>query len=173
MTFLVMGAGAVGSAFGGFLAKARGTARAIDESGIPCEYTEEIEKHLWAKLIYNCALNPLGALHRVHYGALGEDPALRARMDGIVREIFRVADARGVALLWEEPEEFLELFYAKLLPDTYHHRPSMLQDIEAGRPTEIDALCGIVVRYGREAGVPTPLNAELVERIRALEGAGR
>jgi 2-dehydropantoate 2-reductase len=156
----------------GTIAKARKIIRTIDISGIPCEHTDEIEKHLWAKLTYNCALNPLGALHRVHYGALGEDPELKAFMDGVVREIFDVARAKGVELFWKEPEEFLDVFYSKLLPDTYHHRPSMLQDIEAGRPTEIDALCGIVVRYGEETGVPTPLNADLFDRIRKLEAAG-
>jgi 2-dehydropantoate 2-reductase len=155
------------------LSKARDIVRAIDVSGIPCEHTDEIEKHLWAKLIYNCALNPLGALNRVHYGALGEDPRLKACMDDIVREIFDVARAKNIPLFWDTPEKFLDLFYTKLLPDTYHHRPSMLQDIEAGRRTEIDALCGIVVRYGNEAGVPTPLNSDLLARIKELETATR
>jgi len=151
------------------IARAREIVRAIDVSGIPCEHTDEIEKHLWAKLIYNCALNPLGALNCVHYGALGEDPKLKAYMDDVVKEIFGVARAKNIPLFWDTPEKFLDLFYSKLLPDTYHHKPSMLQDIEAGRPTEIDALCGIVVKYGREAGVPTPLNTDLLDRIKDLE----
>jgi 2-dehydropantoate 2-reductase len=150
--------------------KAKAAARAIHDAGIPCEYTGEIEKYLWAKLLYNCALNPLGALHKVHYGALGEDPALKKTMDAIVAEIFAVARARGTALFWNGPREFLDLFYSKLLPDTYHHRSSMLQDLERGRRTEIDSLSGMVVRYGREAGVPTPVNKEMMERIKALGG---
>jgi 2-dehydropantoate 2-reductase len=152
--------------------KAARVVRAVKTAGIPCEFTEEIEKHLWAKLLYNCALNPLGAIHQVHYGALAEKAEWRALMDGVVREIFAVAKAKGIALFWEKPEGFLELFYSKLVPDTYHHRSSMLQDLEKGRRTEIDSLCGIVVRYGREAGVETPLNREMFESMQALSGRG-
>ncbi|MFC1672032.1 ketopantoate reductase family protein [Planctomycetota bacterium] len=149
--------------------KARDLAREINHAGVPCEYTEEIDKHLWAKLMYNCALNPLGALRGVHYGALGEDPETRTMMDDIVREIFAVARAKRLELFWKKPEEFLELFYDKLLPDTFHHRSSMLQDIERDRTTEIDSLCGIVARYGEETGIPTPLNTSLSEQIKTLE----
>jgi 2-dehydropantoate 2-reductase len=159
-----------------FQEKAQRFAAAVQASGIPCEITEEIEKFLWAKLIYNCALNPLSALHQVHYGALTEHPELKAQMDGIVRELFLVARAKAVKLFWETPEDFLRLFYAKLVPDTYFHRSSMLQDLERGRQTEIDNLCGIVVRYGLETKVATPLNALMVERIKGLtqrQGVGR
>lgn len=144
---------------------ARSLASTIDDAGIPCSYTNEIEKYLWAKLLYSCALNPLSAIRRVHYGALGENPETRTIMEGIVREIFVVAKARGVPMFWEQPEDFLNLFYTKLLPDTYHHRSSMLQDIERGRNTEIDSLCGMVVKYGKIYGVDTPLNQKMVELI--------
>jgi 2-dehydropantoate 2-reductase len=148
--------------------KAASVAKTIDASCIPCEYTEEIEKYLWAKLLYNCALNPLGAIHGVHYGALGENDEWRDTMNVIVKEIFAVAQARHTVLFWDRPEAFLDLFYSKLLPDTYNHRSSMLQDIEKGRPTEIDSLCGMVVKYGREVGVETPQNESMVRRIKAL-----
>jgi len=148
--------------------RAKDLARAIDAAGIPCRFTGKIEKYLWAKMLYNCALNPLGALHRVHYGALMENPAWKARMDGIIREIFSVAKVRGVPLLWERPEDFLAVFYGKLVPDTYNHRSSMLQDIEKGRRTEIESMNGMIVKYGKEAGIPTPLNLEMVEGIKGL-----
>lgn len=144
---------------------ARSLTRTINEAGIPCSYTEEIEKYLWAKLLYSCALNPLSAIHRVHYGALAETPETRIIIEGIIREIFAVAKARGVSMFWEQPEDFLNLFYTKLLPDTYQHRSSMLQDIERGRNTEIDSLCGMVVKYGKICGVDTPLNKKMVELI--------
>lgn len=148
--------------------QAASVATAIDAAGIPCAFTKDIEKHQWAKLLYSCALNPLGALHRVHYGALPENPEWHATMDGIIDEIFEVAAALDLSLLWSTPEEYRELFYGKLIPDTYNHRSSMLQDVEKGRRTEIDALCGTVVTYGHSLEIATPINNEMVTRIKAL-----
>ena len=153
----------------GALQKAGVLASVVAEAGIPCEYTEEIEKHLWAKLFYSCALNPLGAIHRVPYGALGEKPEWRGIMEAVVCEAFAVARARKAPLLWENSSDYLDLFYSKLLPDTRHHRSSMLQDLERGRKTEIDSLNGILVRYARETGVPVPVNESLTEQIQRLE----
>ncbi|MCX7590766.1 MAG: hypothetical protein N2255_03975, partial [Kiritimatiellae bacterium] len=76
-------------------------------------------------------------------------------------------------LFWSRAEEFLTVFYQKLLPETYHHRSSMLQDIRAGRSTEIDSLCGVVVRLGQKYGVPTPVNERMLESIRAISVSDR
>lgn len=119
---------------------------------------------VWAKVLYNAPLNPLGALLRVHYGALGEDDDLRAIMDQVIDETFAVAGARGVRLDWPSADAYRETFYGSLLPSTYVHRSSMLQDLERGRRTEIDAINGRVWEYGRELGVPTPVN-ELMTRM--------
>lgn len=136
----------------------------FNEAGIPCEPTDQILSHIWAKVFYNAPLNPLGALLDVHYGALGEEPALRALMDGIIAEAFQVASRKGVTLLWKTAEQFQELFYSRLLPATYDHQSSMLQDLRRGRPTEINSLNGRIWRYGRDLGLPTPLN-EIVTRL--------
>lgn len=150
------------------LERAQSFADAIAAAGIPCEYTPDIEQHLWAKLLYNCALNPLSALHRVHYGALPERAEWRSCMDGIIDEIFAVAAGRGVELMWSDPDAFRVLFYDKLVPDTYHHHSSMLQDIEKGNRTEIDALCGMVVQYARDQGLAVPENEAMLKRIQEL-----
>lgn len=147
--------------------KAAAVAAIISRAGIPCEFTEEIEKYLWAKLLYNCALNPLGAIHGVCYGKLAEKQEWRDTMDAVVREIFEVAKAKGVSLSWQRPEEFLEVFYSKLVPDTYHHRSSMLQDIEKGKKTEIESMNGMVVKYGVETGVAVPVNENLIRLLEA------
>lgn len=166
---VMIGFPAAAMASGAHIKAARSAADLIEASGIPCRYTEEMEKYLWAKMLYNCALNPLGAIHRVPYGALMENREWKAIMDSAVREIFKVARARRIPLFWLRPEEFLQVFYSKLVPDTRHHRSSMLQDLERGRRTEIESLNGIIVRYGEESGVATPVNRELVERIRAFQ----
>jgi 2-dehydropantoate 2-reductase len=140
----------------------------IEASGIPCRYTEEIEKFQWAKFLYSCALNPLSAIKRVTYGELAEKPEWRKRMDEAVKEIFAVAEAKKIAMFWTRPEDFLRLFYTKLVPETSRHRSSMLQDIENGKQTEIDNLCGIVVRYGQETGIQVPENTKLYQEIKWL-----
>ncbi len=137
--------------------------------GIPCEPTDQILPHLWAKVLYNTPLNPLGAILRVHYGALGEEQGLKAIMDRIIDEVFRVGQKRGVRLLWKSADEYRELFYGKLLPATYDHQSSMLQDLERGRRTEIDALNGKIWRYGAELGIPTPFNEAVTQLIRGRE----
>jgi 2-dehydropantoate 2-reductase len=144
----------------------------IGRAGIPCEPTDEILSHLWAKVFYNAPLNPLGALLQVHYGVLGEGPGLRTIMDRIIAEAFQVAERRGVKLLWKSPDEYRALFYGKLLPATYDHQSSMLQDLELNRRTEIDAINGKIWKYGVELGVPTPFNAVVTRLILGRERGG-
>jgi 2-dehydropantoate 2-reductase len=156
---------------------ARRWAEAFREAGIACELVDTVLPHLWSKAFYNCALNSLGAFLGVHYGALGEDEDLRAIMDGVIDEAYAVAAARGVQLPWRSAAEYRELFYSQLLPATYVHRNSMLQDLERGHRVEIDAVNGQVWAYGRELEMPTPFNEMLTRLIhwrerQALNHAG-
>jgi 2-dehydropantoate 2-reductase len=140
---------------------------AISRGGIPCKPSTRIEADLWAKLLYNCLLNPLGALANVPYGRLGEEAETRALMENLAREIFDVLRASGFETHWPNADRYLESFYGELLPATAAHESSMLQDVRAGRRTEIDALCGAVVKLGQRHGVPTPVNHALTVLIRA------
>ncbi|HDY86683.1 MAG TPA: ketopantoate reductase family protein [bacterium] len=144
-------------------------ASAINKAGLPCVTTPHIKRDLLAKLLYNCALNPLGAVMGVHYGALGDDPSMRAIMNNIIREVFDVIEAMGAKTHWDNAEEYLKYFYEKQVLATYNHRPSMLQDIENGKRTEIDALTGYVSSQGRLYNVPTPVCDVLTEQVRFME----
>lgn len=148
----------LGSLFGSDLAPMAPLAEAITKGGIPAEVVEDVEKDLWAKILYNCALNPLGAIFSVPYGVLGEEPSSREIMEAVIREIFSVMKATGHKTHWSTPEEYIAVFYEKLLPPTERHESSTLQDIRSRKATEIEALSGAVVRLGKEAGVPTPVN---------------
>jgi 2-dehydropantoate 2-reductase len=161
--------GPIDSTFTDSMELTRFWASEFSRVGIPCEPTDQILSHLWAKVLYNAPLNPLGALLRVHYGALGEEQGLKAIMDRIIDEVFRVGQKRGVRLLWKSADEYRELFYGKLLPATYDHQSSMLQDLERGRRTEIDALNGKICKYGVELGIPTPFNEAVTQLIRGRE----
>ena len=142
-------------------------ARRFAEAGIPSGTTDNLLGELWAKVFYNAALNPLGALLGVPYGYLPDDPDARSLMDQVIDEAFAVARASGIALRWPDAGAYRADFYGALVPSTAAHRSSMLQDLERGRPTEIDAINGWVARRGAELGVPVPINTTLTHVIRA------
>ena len=145
----------------------------LSAAGIPAKLTGALTAELWAKVLYNAALNPLGALLGVPYGDLPADRDTRMIMDAVIEEAFAVARAEGVELAWPDASGYRAVFYGRLVPSTAAHRSSMLQDIERGRPTEIDAINGQVAARGAAHGVPTPVNATLARLIRARTRVGR
>ncbi len=161
----------IGSLFSVDLAAVEPLCRAIQEGGIPCEKTDAIEKDLWAKMLYNCALNPLSAILGVPYGALAEETSTKMLMNRIVEEIFQVMTAVGYRTHWTRPSEFLDVFYAKLVPDTAGHASSMLQDVSAGKRTEIDALNGAVLRLAQQHGVDAPFNQAVYNLVQFVESS--
>jgi 2-dehydropantoate 2-reductase len=148
-------------------ARARAWAGWFAAAGIPSEPTDNLTGELWAKAFYNAALNPLGSLLGVPYGWLADDADARAIMDRVIDEAFAVARADGAVLRWADAAAYRRLFYGTLVPATAAHRSSMLQDVERGRPTEIDAINGHVAARGEALGVPAPVNATLAHTIRA------
>lgn len=149
--------------------KIRAAAEIINKAGIPCRFGDDVNTLLWAKAMYNCALNPLGALLGVNYGSLAADGNTCTIMNEVINEVFAVASAKGIRFTWPSAACFQEEFYSRLIPTTAAHRASMLQDIERGKRTEIDSLNGQIVRYGEELGVKTPVNRTLTALIRFRE----
>lgn len=162
----------MGSLFGANPARLQPLCEAIARGGIPCRTTDEIGRDLWAKVLYNCLLNPLGALVGVPYGELGERESTRSIMEKIAYEIFAVLDASGEQTHWQSAAAYLESFYGELLPPTAEHESSMLQDLRAGRATEVDALCGAVAALGREHGIDTPVTLALGQLVHVAELRG-
>ncbi len=148
---------------------ARKLAGALTHAGIPCIAVKDIYQDLFAKLLYNCALNPLGAVLGVHYGALGENRQTRLIMDQIIDETFAVIHGLGGRTPWPDAAGYRRIFYDKLLPMTYNHRPSMLQDLEQGKPTEVEALVGYVAKQGNRLSIPTPACSMLANLVRFKE----
>jgi len=141
----------------------------IAEAGHPAEAVSDIHRSLHAKLLYNCTLNPLGAILGTHYGPLGEMADSREIMDGIIEETLAVIAAMGGTMPWPDGDAYRQEFYGKLLPATYNHRPSMLQDLEQNKPTEIEALTGYVCKQGRRYTVATPYCDMLTRLVRCRE----
>lgn len=147
----------IGNSRGGTIPKAASTlAEQVSQSGHPTIAVENIYQSLFAKLLYNCALNPLGAILGVPYGHLADQPATRHIMDRVINETFGVIQALGGKTPWPDSNSYKKIFYSTLIPATYHHRASMLQDLENNKPTEVDALVGYVSAQGKKHGVSTP-----------------
>jgi 2-dehydropantoate 2-reductase len=145
-------------------------AEACTRAGLPTEAVADARGPQWRKLIFNAATNPVGALTGLTHGRVCEDPALRRLVSGLVDEGKAVAAAQQI-VLDADPEELID--HAARPEVAYDHKASMLQDVEARRETEIDYLNGGIGRFGREHGVPTPLNEAILALVKGLEASWR
>ena len=145
-------------------------ADACTRAGMPTEAVPDARPAQWRKVVFNAATNPIGALTGLTHGRVCERPDLRALVSTLVDEGKAVAAAQGVTLD-ADPEELID--HAARRDVAYDHKASMLQDVEARRATEIDYLNGGIARFGRELGVPTPLNDAVTQLVKALEDSWR
>ncbi len=141
----------------------------FSQAGIPTRASNEIMRSVWGKIIYNSALNPLGAILEVPYGKLAEIDFSKDLMDQVIEEIFAVLKAVNQTTMWENAAAYSKDFYSQLVPSTAAHHASMLQDIQRGRKTEIDSLNGAVVELGQRYGVETPVNRFITMMLKAKE----
>ena len=143
-------------------------AAACTLAGMPATAVADARGAQWRKVIFNASTNPIGALTGLSHGRVCERPDLRALVSGLVDEGKAVAAAQGIELD-ADPEELID--HAAKPEVAYGHKASMLQDVEARRRTEVDWLNGGIVRFGREHGVPTPLNEAIVALIKGVEAS--
>lgn len=136
----------------------------LGRAGFIVESQPDINSLVWAKLVINAAINPLTALLRVPNGELLARPDARLLLATIAREAAAVAIAKGVNLPYPDPVVASEAIARR----TSQNYSSMLQDVRRVAPTEIDAICGAIVRAGEHLGVPTPVNRTLLMLINAL-----
>jgi len=122
----------------------------------------------WTKLIFNSASNPVGALTSLHHGAATRFPPTHQLFEDLIAEGEKVAASLGIAL-HGDPRQLVQ----KGANAPGQHKASMLQDVLARRPTEIDFMNGAIVHWGEKTGVPTPLNRALLSLIKGLEHSWR
>ncbi len=122
---------------------------------------------VWGKLVVNAAINPLTALLKVPNGELLNRPSAREMMGRLAREVAAVAQAERIALPFDDPVAMAE----EVAQRTAANRSSMLQDVLRGAPTEIDAICGAVVKFGKKHDIETPVNWACWQFVRALRNS--
>lgn len=152
----------------GIHSRSKEAADKLRKAGFIVETVPDAEALLWGKLVINAAINPLTALLRVPNGALLERSASRSLLAAAAREAAAVAVAKGVHLPYPDPVVAAE----NIARRTANNHSSMLQDVLRGAPTEIDAICGAIVRAGEETGAPAPVNRVLWLLIKSLEKDG-
>lgn len=138
----------------------------FNQVGFDSYLVDDTDSLVWGKLAINAAINPLTALLRVPNGFLLTHDALIEIMNQAASEVAAVAAAKGIILPFNDAAE-RALSVAR---GTATNRSSMLQDVERGAPTEVEAICGAVARVGHELGVPTPMNIRLCRLVRQVEG---
>ncbi len=138
-------------------------ARAMAAGGMEVTVVDDPSPSVWRKLVVNAAMNPTTAIFRLRNPDMPGHPAAAPLADELARETARVARAAGIAIdpdgapgMWRATAGFVE-------------RSSMLQDVEAARPTEIDAINGAVAREGARLGVPAPLNEAIAILVKAVD----
>jgi len=141
---------------------------ALTSANFDVRVVENAQSLVWGKLVINSAINPLTALLRIPNGELLERPSAHEVMKELARETARVAYAERIELPFSDPIAAVE----DVARRTATNRSSMLQDVLRGARTEIDSICGAVVRYGEKHDIPTPANWDCWKLVGALHHSG-
>jgi 2-dehydropantoate 2-reductase len=152
--------------------RSRALARCLEPVG-HVRITPNVRGMIWSKLLINSTFTGLSAVSGLRYGGVAEQG--RDAVFALWAEGVAVADAQGLELelIHVDPHHFDETALAEYMKEGGSVRPSMLQDLEAGRATEVDVVNGGVASRGREFGVPTPCNDRVVELVHSMERGER
>jgi 2-dehydropantoate 2-reductase len=142
-----------------------GLAETFARAEIPCRISEDIRTELWTKMAINCAFNAISALGRARYGQMAQFPEVLEILKAALVETVAIARAEGVPLQDAAMVKAAEALAGAMTQAS----SSTAQDIERGRPTEIDSLNGYIARRGAQLGVPTPVNRMLHALVKLLE----
>jgi 2-dehydropantoate 2-reductase len=137
---------------------------ALKSANFNVQVVDDAQSLIWGKLVINAAINPLTALLRIPNGKLLESPSAREMMGALARETAQVANAEKIHLPFSDPVAAAEEVARK----TAANHSSMLQDVLRGAPTEIDAICGAVVKTAQKHNIDTPVNWTCWKLVKAM-----
>lgn len=137
---------------------------ALEQAGFETKIVPDVMATIWTKFALNCSINAICATTGLRLGEVARLPELAAFQDRVIDEVLRVADAAGVRLTDPDLRQTVKMHCWKKFS-----RPSMLQHVEAGKRTEIDALNGALVREAQALGVPVPYNEALTALLKGRE----
>lgn len=137
----------------------------FDRAGVPYEIPDNMLRQLWWKFMMNAGVNQVSAVLRAPYGMFKTSPDVQQLFRMAASEVMELAGKLGIKLTPEDIEDQLKIFEG-LSP---YGKTSMLQDVEAGRPTEVEFFGGTTVKLAEQHGVKVPVNEVLWRMIRAIE----
>ncbi len=140
-------------------------AEAFTEAGLECIANPDVQVAIWEKVAFNAALNSLCAVSGLTVGGVGKSEQGRSLASQIIKETVAVANASGIAAQQSNVATAIQHAF----DNHVSHKPSMLQDVEARRRTEIDFINGAVADRGRNAGVDTPVLRTLGDLVKLIE----
>lgn len=146
----------------------REVARMLNLAGIETEIVADPMSYVWSKFVLNCGINALTAVTGLRSGEMARTPEVNALQDRIIDEILMVVERKGVSLAEPDPRAKIK-HHCRLR----YNKPSMMQHIEQGRRTEIDAINGALVREARALGLAVPYNEAIVAVVKGLEKSRR
>jgi len=138
----------------------------FDRAGITYETPVDMIRVLWWKFMINVGMNQASAVLRAPYSAFQTSREAKGLMESAMREVMAIAREATVDL----SEKDIENWYSILSGLSPEGKTSMLQDVEAGRKTEVDMLAGKVIELGRIYNIPTPVNKQIFQSIKEIEG---
>jgi len=145
--------------------KVNSLAEFFEQAEIPYEVDSDMLKRLWGKFMLNVGVNQTVAVFESNYGEVQLEGPARTMMISAMREVMALSEKAGVRLTEEDLDYWLSVL-GTLSPDG---KPSMAQDVEAKRFSEVELFSGTVVKLGKRYDVPTPVNQELYQQIKLAE----
>jgi 2-dehydropantoate 2-reductase len=134
------------------------------EAGLPIAVSDNVIGHIWMKFVLNVAINPVSAMTGLRPGEIARTAPARRLLERALDEVLAVVAAKGIVL--PEPDPRAAVLYHAF---ERYNRPSMLQHIEEGRTTEIDALNGALLAEAKSVSIACPINEAIVLAIKSLE----
>ncbi len=145
--------------------KTKAVAAFFEKYGVPYEVDQNMPKRQWGKFMLNVGVNQTVAVYKSNYGEVQKEGPAREKMIAAMKEVIELSEKEGVNLTEEDLNYWLKVL-STLGPNG---KPSMAQDVDARRYSEVDLFSGTVLEFGKKHDVQTPVNQELFDRIKAIE----
>lgn len=158
----------IGEALGGKSERVCDLARKMTAAGLPTTVSENVMGVIWSKFVHNCAINAVSAITGLRPGEIARNSSAAWIVEALLDEILAVVDRAGIDLPEHDPRaEIYDHAWER------YNKPSMLQHLEAGRATEIEALNGALAKKANSLGIATPVNATIAAIVKGIEAQRR
>lgn len=132
---------------------------------LPHQVDTDMTHRLWGKFMLNVGVNQTVAVYKTNYGGILREGEARETMIAAMREVIQISEKEGVHLSEKDLQYWLDV----LSTLSHEGKPSMAQDVDAKRPSEVELFSGTVLKLGKKHGIETPVNKMLYEKIKEIE----